>query len=63
MTTISVRDDLLTLEQCAVMIGGSRRQIECLVRAGHLSLIRISRRCVRIARADLQTYIAQKTDR
>ena len=56
-------DLLLTFEEAAVALHGSRRIVESAVRRGDLAIVRLGNRCVRVSRAALDAYILKKARR
>lgn len=52
--------DLLTFEQCAVELDGSRTLVENLVKRGELPVVKLGNRCVRIDRHALDDYLARR---
>ena len=54
---------LLTFEQCAVELEGSRTLVENLVKRGELSVVKLGNRCVRIERYALDAYLARQARR
>ena len=51
---------LLTFEQCAVELDGSRTLVENLVKRGELPVVKIGNRWVRIERHALDDYLARQ---
>src|SRR5262245_46577455 len=50
------RSALLSFEECAIALGGSRRIVEAATKRGHLAVVRLGTRCVRIERRDLEQF-------
>jgi excisionase family DNA binding protein len=48
---------ILSVGQAASYLGVSRRFVELEVHRGHLAVIRLGRRCLRIRRTALETYL------
>lgn len=51
---------IFSIQQAAEYLGVSRRFVELEASRGHLNVIRLSRRCLRIRRADLEAYLATR---
>jgi excisionase family DNA binding protein len=52
---------ILSLTEVAEYVGVSRRFIEAAVASGELPVIRLGRRCLRVRRDALETYLAART--
>ena len=52
---------ILSLTEVADYVGVSRRFIEAAVASGELPVIRLGRRCLRVRRDALETYLAART--
>ena len=59
-TNIPAEIYALRLPQVAASVGCSRRFIEEQIKAGYLTAIRLSARCVRIRPADLISYLDRR---
>ena len=55
--------DLLTYEEAAAYLGGSRRLIEDAVRRGDLVRVYLGNRCVRVTKKSLAAFQAARTQR
>ena len=52
---------ILTLGEAAEFLGVSRRFFENEVTRGHISIVRLSPRCLRVRREALQQYVEART--
>jgi excisionase family DNA binding protein len=52
---------ILSIGEAAEYLGVSRRFIELEVQRGHLAVVRLSTRCLRIRRSALETYLTART--
>ena len=53
-------DELLTIEQVAVQVRGSRSFVETLIRRGDLRAYRFGSRCTRVDPTSLQDYLGKR---
>ncbi|MFN3683006.1 MAG: helix-turn-helix transcriptional regulator [Fimbriimonadaceae bacterium] len=52
--------DLVTIKQASQALGISRTSLYGLIRAGQIRTVRISRRTVRIAKRELERFVAER---
>lgn len=57
LTELTGLEPLLTLDELAALSGESRRTIERRVMAGHIRVVRLSSRTVRVSSAEAQRYL------